>query len=113
MHSRTASVVRKPSPFAQLDWTQLTAELVFKTGSREWVRHLHASQLGDGVEVDALEVALVRHGRQLPPPGEGQGVRHMAQRGRQHCRRQCLCREGLRWPQKGEVHWSADAIALL
>ena len=66
------------------------AELVSKTGSRDRERHLHASQLGDRVEVDALEVALVRHGRQLPPPGEGQRVRHMAQRGRQHCRRQCL-----------------------
>ena len=30
--------------------------------------HLHAGQLGDGVEVDAPEVALVRDRRQLPPP---------------------------------------------
>ena len=66
------------------------AEVDSSTGSREWVGHLHASQLGDGVEVDAPEVALVRHGRQLPPPREGQRVRHMAQRGRQHRRRQCL-----------------------
>lgn len=36
------------------------------------VADLHASQVGDGVEVDALEVALVGHRRELPPPVQRQ-----------------------------------------
>ena len=36
------------------------------------VADLHAGQVGDGVEVDALEVALVGHRRELPPPVQRQ-----------------------------------------